>query len=322
MLGPIAQFEYGVLPTAPAKVAAPVKRFPTEGTTDIFSRITPLHRDDGVGPTFPSLTAKLMPAMEALEKTVELLGKKPSPEELDRSNIRRIIRSVMPFVEAHQESFDQGKHKKTVKGLKSMAKAVGRFKDFYILERQLKKLYPAGLPKKMRKKLEKEFEHREAAFQDAYKKFRKKDLPYAMQVLSEPKRLDHLGSPQQVMETDRRLLGHHISELADHVDRVGLGRDDPHEFHEGRKALRAVLIAAQGTRDMFDFGDSCVDEASSIVNGLGVAQDSFIGYEWCKDNGFEEEARRLKADYDLLHRNEVSACKEFRGLDAFRRAVS
>ena len=318
----ITQFEHGVLPPMVTATPTPVKQFPTEGTTDIFTRITPIQNDDSQGPTFPSLTAKLMPAMDALEKTVEVLGKNPTPEELDRSNIRRIIRSVMPFVEAHQDSFGEKKHKKTVKGLKSMAKAVGRFKDFYILEAELNKVHPQGLPKKMRKKLDKEFKKREAAFQDAYKQFRKKDLPYAMKVLSEPKRLDHLGSPQEVLEMDRRLLGNRISELVDNVDQVGLGRDDPDDFHEGRKALRAVLIAAQGTRDMFDYPDNCVEQASKIVNGLGVAQDSYIGYEWCQKHGFEKEAAQLKSTYDGLHDTEITACKEYNGLPAFRRAVS
>lgn len=326
MLKAIPQFEHGVLPAAvtsqPAVKNSEVKRFPTEGTTDIFTRITPLQTDDSQGPAFPSLTGKMLPALDALEKTVKVLGKKPSPEELDRSNIRRIIRSVMPFVEAHQDSYGEKKYKNSVKGLKRMARAVGRFKDFYILEAELEKIHPNGLPKKMRKKLDKEFKQREAAFQDAYKRFRKEDLPYALKALGQPRRLEHLGSPREVLEMDRRLMGNRISELVDKVDQVGLGRSDPEEFHEGRKALRAVLIAAQGTRDLFDFPNDCVDQASKIVNGLGVAQDSYIGYEWCRDHGFETEATQLKANYDQRHHAELEACRQYQGLGDFRRAVA
>lgn len=321
MLTTIAQFGTPVPGYTVAPTPAPRQTFPTEGSTDIFSKLDTSHGFRQDGPVYPSLSSRLFPALEALDETVKVLGKNPGSQDVDRSNVRRIIRSVLPLALAHQDSYPEKKFKKAVKGLKQFSSAVGRFKDFYILEGEIKKLHPSGLPKDLSKALDKEYEKREKKFKKAYREFRKEELPRAIEVLSSPRGLDHLGDPREIVERDRRHMAHHIGQLADKVDQVGLGADDPDEFHEGRKALRGLLIAGQATRETFDFPAGCLEGASQIVNNLGVAQDSYLALEWCQKSGFKIEAAALDKVYSGLHDAEVEACRNYRGVDLFRKAV-
>lgn len=308
------------LQTARAAAARPEKTFPLEGTTDVYEVLPQHHRfPPGEGPIYPALGKKLLPAVDALEQTVESLGKHPTPEEADRSNIRRLIRVMLTLSDAYQDSYDDKKLKKATRKLKRVAGAIGKYKDHGILQKKVDELYPDGVPRKVQKRLDATLAARESEFKAAYKKFRKEDLDYVVGVLSRPATLDGTRSPEEIERADRKALGNHIAGLVDKVERTGLTHHDPHEFHEGRKALRWVLLACQGTRDVLPFEDRDVDGMSNLVNGLGVAQDSCIAWEWLAKEGFKPEARAMEQEYWKLHDHELVAAQEFLDSDALSR---
>lgn len=311
------------LQTAKASAPAPQKTFLLEGSTDVYEVLPQHHRfPPGEGPIYPALGKKLLPAVDALEQTVGQLGKHPTPEEADRSNIRRLIRVILTLSDAYQDSYDEKKLKKATKKLKRVASAIGKYKDHGILQKKVDEMHPDGVPRKIQKRLDATLEKREAQFKEAYKQFRKEDLEYVVGVLSRPSTLDGTRSPEDIEKADRKALGNHISGLVDQVENVGLTHHDPHEFHEGRKALRWVLLASQGTRDVLPFEDRDVDAMSNLVNGLGVAQDSCIAWEWLEEEGFKPEARTMEQEYWQLHDHELAAAREFLDSGALSRIRS
>ena len=81
------------------------KKFLLEGVTDIYGSLPEAEKRDE--PLYPTMEKKLFPALDAMEKTVEELGKHPTPEEVDTSNIRRLIRAFQPVAEAFEGSYDR-----------------------------------------------------------------------------------------------------------------------------------------------------------------------------------------------------------------------
>lgn len=298
--------------THTAAASQPTRQFLLEGTTDVYEVLPQQHRfEAGEGPIYPALGRKLLPAVDALEQTVGQLGKHPTPEEADRSNIRRLIRVMLTLSSAYQDSYPDKKLAKATRKLKRVASAIGKYKDHGILQQKVDELYPDGVPKKIRKRLDAHLEKREGQFQKAYRKFRKEDLAYVVDVLSRPASLDGTRSPRDIEQADRARLSGHLSGLVDEVEKVGLTHHDPHEFHQGRKALRWVLLTAQGTHDVLPIPNPAVEAMSELVNGFGVAQDSCIAWEWLRDEGFKSEAKKMQTEYWELHNLEVCAAVRF-----------
>lgn len=299
-------------PLTHTAAAPPSRQFLLEGTTDVYEVLPREHRfEPGEGPIYPALGKKLLPAVDALEQTVGQLGKHPTPQEADRSNIRRLIRVMLTLSNAYQDSYPDKKLAKATRKLKRVASAIGKYKDHGILQQKVDELYPHGVPKKIQKRLDAHLEKREAQFKKAYRQFRKEDLAYVVDVLSRPASLDGTRSPHDIESADRARLSGHLSGLVDEVDRVGLTHHDPHDFHEGRKALRWVLLTAQGTNDVLPIPSASVDSMSNLVNGLGVAQDSCIAWEWLRDEGFKSEAKAMEKEYWELHDHELVAAQQF-----------
>jgi len=56
---------------------------------------------------YPTIGRRLFPALDILEKTVKQLGKHSTPEKVDTSNIRCLIRAFQPVAEVFNDSYKQ-----------------------------------------------------------------------------------------------------------------------------------------------------------------------------------------------------------------------
>lgn len=299
--------------STPAPAAAPpAKRFLLEGSTDVFSAMPSSQRfSEDQGPVYPSLGRVIFRGLEALDTTVRQLGKHPSPEEVDRSNLRRLVRAMAPVAEAHRACYPGRAYGKAMGELSDLVKAVGRYKDVGVVETQVAGLCPGGrVPRRIAQRLEKTREKEAERFREAYKHFRKEGLERCLDVLGDPHRLAE-GSPERIQVEDRRALGGRVLDLLDGVEGTGLVHRDPLEFHEGRKALRSALNTLGACEDQFAFAKEDLDAVKRLVDAMGVAQDCYIASAWLDKEGFREEARAARAQYDALQAAGLQEARRF-----------
>ncbi len=308
---------FRIAETAPA---APQRTFLLEGTKDLDTVIPAESRfTEGAGPVYPTLGRRLFPALDALEITMGQLGKHPTPEELDRSNVRRLVRAMLPVLEAYSDCYPKKAYKEAAGELGTLVSAVGQFKDVAVLETTVGTLYPEGVvPPRIAKRLEKTHRQEAELFHDAYKHFRKDGLQTVLDTFSQPRRLEE-GSPARIEAEDRRMLGNRALELLEKAENRGLVHEDPEEFHGGRKALRRVLNAVGASADVLAWPKEDVEAMTRLVDGFGVAQDSYIAYEWLEKEGLHAEATRMKAEYDARHQAELQEAQRFLDSGAFGR---
>ncbi len=288
--------------------AAPRQPFPLEGQRDVFQALA---ARPGVpaGPLPASLGTQLGPALAALRKTVKALGSEPTPFEVDDSNLRRLVRATLSVVEAHRDSFSEKDYRRGTRELRRLSSAVGKFKDAGILEATVRAQFPGGqLPEKLDKAIGKEKDRRAEAFDETWKRFREVGLGRVKRALGQPQGLE--TTPAGLRREDERRNRQHIARLLDHLEKAGLQHDCPDTFHEGRKALRAVLHAALASRDSVAIPETDLERMSRVVDGLGVAQDQHIAFTWLERKGFAPEAARARAQYAELHRAELEGVEE------------
>ena len=292
--------------------ALPKERsFILEGCRDIYHAL-PLQssRGKGEGPIYPTIGTKLFPALDALETTFGQLGKHPSPEEVDRSNVRRLIRAFQPVAKAFSSAYEPKEFKQSMKHIQRLASSLGKYKDVAVIEEQARGVSPGGvIPKKMQNKLDKLRQKRRDEFKTLYKEFRKDHLKSALKVLSRPRGLN-LGDPQQILRQDRRLIAHQIHQLAEDVKATGLLHQDPDKFHKGRKSLRNFLNCVQSAKDSFSLDSQDIDSATELVNTYGVAQDNHIAGQWLRENRFDDHADRID---QLFQQHQNQALDQARG---------
>lgn len=281
------------------------KQFLLEGLKGDMFEALPETSDRGEGgPIYPTLGKKLFPALDAVETTIEQLGKSPSPEDVDRSNIRRLIRAFQPVVEAFSDSYKTKKYNRAMDGFQEIAGKLGKFKDVSVIEEQVKAISPKGmLPFKIESKLKKLSTKRAEKFQAAYTDFRKEGMKDAMKILSSPKGIDE-SDPRKIEERDRDKLGHHIEALTAEVEQTGLLHTEPHKFHEGRKSLRKLLNSLSSSGDTFGIDKKDIEAMTALVDSYGIAQDNNIAFEWLEKNGFDKEAAKVK---ELFNENQQKA---------------
>lgn len=294
----------------PTPAGPPPRAYPVEDCRDIFSA---LHRFDpvryGDGPAFPTVTSRVYPMLDAMEQTVEALGKRPAPEDVDRSNLRRLIRALEPLADAYQDAFKEKKLKKGMKELKSVGKALGKYKDLAVIETEIRGLSPDGtLPRDIRRALEKEKAKRLDTFVDAYDRFRDKGLKRAVEALTSPRGLEGV-SAAELEKMDRERMAWAVTDRLDEVDKVGLQHSDPEAFHEGRKSLRTALYSVNASTHLFSFSEQDVAAATGVVDSFGVAQDCETARDWLKANGFRKEARQLKSRYQGLQQQALEEAR-------------
>lgn len=298
----------------------PRRAFLLEGTRDLDAVMPAESRfTEGAGPVYPTLGRKLFPALEALEITVHQLGKHPTPEELDRSNLRRLVRTMLPLLEAHAECYPKKAYREAAGELGDLVGAVGRFKDVSVLEKTVGDLYPDGrLPPRIGKRLEK-LQRREAeVFHEGYKHFRKHGLERVLDTFSRPHRLQE-GSPARILAEDRRLVGQRVLELVDRASHRGLVHEDPEESHSDRKALRRVLNALGAGSDLYAWPEADVSALTRTVDAFGLAQDCHIAHQWLEQEGLRPEAARMKERFDALHGQALDQARLFAGSGALER---
>ena len=298
--------------TAKPKAAqAPEKTFPLEGRKgDLFEAVSHLGRTSPDGPTYPGIGSIIFPSLDAMDDTVKALGKKPTPEEVDRSNLRRLTRALEPVLSAYQDCYPEKGFDKASKELKSVGKALGSYKDLAVVESELKAVNDGVVPKDVQKALDKSRKKSEEQFKDAYKHFRKKGLPKAQEVLSKPT-LSGVPDPQKLVKDDRARLSAQVTDCLGKTEKVGLQNQDPHDFHEGRKALRSTLNAINASSQTVSVDKPSVERATQLVDLYGQAQDANICADWLKDKGFKGLAKKARARFETLQGHALEQAKGF-----------
>lgn len=284
------------------------KKFFLEGITDIYGSLPETEkRDENL---YPTMEKKLFPALDAMEKTVEELGKHPTPEEVDRSNVRRLIRAFQPVAEAFEGSYGRKDFKKSMKKIQSLASSLGKYKDVSVIETELKKICPDGkIPQGIQKQIDEYRDKQAENFQETYKDFRKEDMGKALKILRNPEEPE--TKPHTLEGTDREILSKNMVGLLDTVEEVGLQHKDPETFHEGRKSLRKLLNSMNATEDTFGFSEKDVKTMTGLVNIYGQAQDKYIAYEWLHNNGFNQEASTMLSLYEENQKKALEEASKF-----------
>lgn len=286
------------------------KKFLLEGTKDIYGSLPEAPSEEG-SRIYPTLETKLFPALDAMEETVKELGPNPTPSEVDRSNVRRLIRAFQPVAEAFEGSYDEKDFKTAMKSIQKLASNFGKFKDVSVIETELKGIYPNGkIPEDIKKKLDEHRNKQEKIFNETYKNFRKKDMDKAIEILKNPepvkkKKLDKME------EKDTKKLSKNITTLIDDVEEKGLVHTEPEAFHEGRKAMRTLLNSMNASQDTFGFGKKDVDSMTALVDIYGQAQDKNIACEWLRQNGFEKEATKMLDRYEESQKKALEEAGKF-----------
>lgn len=298
--------------TKPAEATPATKEtFPLEGRKgDLFEAVSQLGRTSPDGPTYPGIGSILFPSLDAMDETVKALGKKPTPEEVDRSNLRRLTRALEPVLSAYQDCYPDKGFEKAGKELKAVGKALGSYKDLAVVESEIRAVNDGVVPKDVQKALDKSRKKREENFKSAYKHFRKKGLPNATEVLTKPT-LTGVPDPQKLVREDRQRLAAQVHDCLDKTERVGLQNTNPHDFHEGRKALRSTLNAINASSQTVSVDNASVERATALVDLYGQAQDANICAEWLKDKGFKKLAKKAGARFDSLQNNALQQAKGF-----------
>jgi hypothetical protein len=284
------------------------KQFLLEGLKgDMFEALPETSNRGEGGPIYPTLGKKLFPALDAMETTISQLGKNPSPEDVDRSNIRRLIRAFQPVAEAFKDNYKPKKFNKAMDSFQEIAGKLGKYKDVSVIEEQVKAISPKGmLPFKIESKLKKLSAKRAEKFQEVYTDFRKEGMKEAVKILSSPKGIDE-SDPQRIEERDKDKMRQHIETLTAEVIQTGLLHKEPHKFHEGRKSLRTLLNSLGSSADNFGTDKKDIEAMTSLVNNYGIAQDNNIAYEWLHKSGFDKEAAKMK---ELFEENQQKALTE------------
>lgn len=285
---------------------AAVPKFPLEGRNrDLFEALQPHSEFVPDGPVFPTLGSRLFPALDAMDKTVEALGKHPTPEEVDRSNLRRLIRAIEPLLETYRDCYAPDDFDRAHGELKSVGKALGRYKDIAVVESEATAVHGDSLPKKLAKKLKRSREKRAKKFAEAYRRFRKKGLKRAAEVLHHP-RLRGIADPRRLEAEDKERMADTVQTSLKAVRQRGLEHYHPTDFHAARKALRAALNAVNAAAGTFEFDADTVERTTDLVDSYGRAQDAEIAREWLKAKGFKKEARAAGERYQVLQQQALT----------------
>jgi len=294
------------------------KRYPLEGVSDIYEGIPGQHSaSDSEDPVYLTLGTKLFPALDILKETMELLGKKPSPEEVDRSNVRRIIRAFTPVVEAFSMCYDEKDLENAMDHISDLADSLGNYKDASVIESVIRDTVPGGqIPGKLKGELEKDRARRSKKFGETYDHFRKKGMNKAMKVLYHPERLSHL-SPEKLLKRDREIMARAVKEQASGMKSHGLIHHDPKEFHEARKNLRTFVYAVKAATDLFDFEKRDIEAMSNQTLIFGLAQDSYTAYAWLKKKGFDREADLVLRRYDTQKQDALEGAEKLASSGVF-----
>jgi len=296
------------------------KKFLLEGKKDNLFVLLPETSYSGTdGPVYPTLKQKLFPALDTLEKTIGELGENPTPAEVDRSNIRRLIRAFQPVAEAFEGSYDKKDFKKAMGRIQKLAGTFGKFKDVSVVETELKAISPDGkISPEIRKKLEEHRKEEEKAFQDTYRDFQEKGMEKSLEVLRNPEP-PKKKKEEKIAEKDRKKLAKNMEELMDRVEEKGLVHRDPEQFHEGRKSMRKLLNAMNSGQDTFGFSKEDVNKMTVLVDVYGQAQDKNIAFEWLNENGFKKEADTMKTLYEDAQRKALTEAEKFIKSGTFER---
>jgi len=309
-----------------SRAEKPEKQFLLEGVRDIYEALPfSSTRSDDSGTVYPALSSKLFPALDAFEESIKQLGKNPTPEEVDRSNIRRLIRAFQPVVEAFGDSYKEEKLEKSMRRISKLAGKLGKYKDVSVIETETAAISPKGMvPYAVEQKLKKYKEKQAEKFMEAYHDFRREGIEKSLDFLSHPKAAKE-ETPKQIEAAGEKKLRNQVLTLLDQAEQTGLNHKDPHSFHEGRKSVRELLYCMNSSQDVFGFDKKDVDSITDLVGTYGVAQDKYIAYEWLHENGFEKEASKMLKIYEEKQQEALRQAEEFMKsgvLDSVRKKLS
>ena len=246
-----------------------------------------------------------------MKETVEQLGSNPSPDEVDRSNVRRLIRAFQPVAEAFEGSYDKKGYKKAMKGIQKLASNFGKFKDVHVVETELAEMYGGAdkVPEDMQVKLRASGKEQLKNFSDVYKEFREEGMDKAIKVLKNPEPPKKKKSTK-IEKKDTKKLSKNLIALADDLDNKGLIHDDPVEFHEGRKSMRKFLNSMNASQETFGFDKEDVDSMTELVDIYGQAQDKHIACEWLSQNGFKDAEKQMEVRFQEAQKRALDEAGE------------
>jgi CHAD domain-containing protein len=277
---------------------------------DLFQAVESLAHTEPGGPTYPTLGKRLFSSLDAAEYTMKALGKKPTPEEVDRSNLRRLIRATEPLMETYRDCYEPKDFKKAKKELKAVARALGQYKDIAVIEAEVAATNGGTVPTDIAKAIAKSRKKRAKGFEEAYKRFRKKGLPRAGEILRQP-RIPGVPDPQKLLREDKSRLTATVSDHLDQTRQLGLEHKDPENFHAARKSLRATLNAINAADRAVAVDGEAISEATGLVDAYGKAQDAHIAENWLTKKGFKDQASKLAQRHDQLQRAALSQADGF-----------
>ena len=288
------------------------KKFLLEGRKENLFAVLPESSPYAEGKdAYPTLKKKLFPALDTMEKTIRELGENPTPEEVDRSNVRRLIRAFQPVAEAFEGSYDKKDFKTSMKRIQKLASKFGKFKDVSVVETELKTIYPDGkIPPHIQKKLDEHEKEQKEAFQETYKDFQEKGMAKSLKILRNPEGPGKKKN-KKIEKKDGKKIRKNLTALVDDVENKGLIHREPDKFHEGRKSLRKLLNSMNASQDNMGFDKEDVDTMTSLVNVYGIAQDKNIACEWLEQNGFKKEAATMKAQYVVAQEKALTEADKF-----------
>lgn len=304
--------------TSKAPVAAPLeKTFPLEGRKgDLFKAVESLANTQPGGPTYPTLAKRLFSSVDAAEQTMAALGKKPTPEEVDRSNLRRLIRATEPLLETYRDCYPPKDFKKAQKEFKTVARAMGQYKDIAVVESEVAAVNGGEVPKDIAQSIKKSRKKLGENFRQAYKHFRKVGLPRAARILRDP-RVAGVPDPQKLLTEDRSRLKGSITDHLDKTKKLDLKHRHPETFHEARKSLRSTLNAINVADRTISVDSDALSKATALVDSFGQAQDAHIAETWLREHGFQDQADKLAQRYFQLQSRALDQAADF-SLDSLK----
>ncbi len=251
------------------------------------------------------LQGQLQLGMQAMRQTVERLGSHPTPAEVDRSNLRRLLRAMVPLLDICKPAYPADDLRKARRGMARLMRVLGHYKDGSNLEASLRSLQGGTISGPVEAELRADLEGRQREFDRSWAAFRRRGCDKLL------RHLDAAASlPAGMLQKRWRKV---VRNAVRGVERSGLGSRDPERFHDERKALRVLLQAVNATRGEQTYPLDEVARLKRLVNDYGVAHDSYVAAGWLADHGFPDEAQVMDRRYHDQHQ---AACRL--SLDASR----
>lgn len=230
---------------------------------------------------FPDLRDKLLPALEVTELTLDALGEAPTPADVDRSNLRRLLRAVRPILVAYGDLYADDVLARCLERMDTVESALGRFKDVAVIEAELRAVSDDALDAELTARLAGLRARRARAFRRVYRRFRERGARALVASLSTPevpRRWDAPELRRRGTQRQRRLIESRLAAVVEH----GVIHERPIAFHDARKALRRLLATCEAFPESAAMSDAGLTTLRRMVRLYGRAGDAHTALVWVR----------------------------------------